>query len=208
MDQMFAFQLSLVLTTRAARDVLSFASQGNGESAGSEAEARERGAQALSALLPAAIAKIPESGPGRGGVRRGVAVWLRSLGVLEPTAKARQFSVTYKAFRRGPVESHLIFTLDGGREPIAWDKLRSVVDEPLEVRERRGPVRKDTDTGAASGPADEDDSDDWLLGAEVDSSPERNEVRIALDDDVVKLLEHRSLALPRTAALVYKASGD
>ena len=54
MDQMFAFQLSLVLTTRAARDVLSFTSQADGAAgaAGGEAEARERGAQALVSLLP------------------------------------------------------------------------------------------------------------------------------------------------------------
>ena len=54
MDQMFSFQLSLVLTTRAARDVLSLAKDGEagGGEAGSEAEARERGAQALAALLP------------------------------------------------------------------------------------------------------------------------------------------------------------
>ena len=126
--------------------------------------------------------------------------------MLERTAKARQFSVTYKAFRRGPVESHLIFTLDAGREPIAWDKLRSVVDEPLEVRERHGLAR--TEAAGATNPLDEDDSDDWLLGAVVDCSPEHGELRIALDDDVLKLLEHRSLTLPRTAALVYKASGD
>src|SRR5450759_3219762 len=55
MDQMFSFQLNLVLTTRAARDVLTVAA-GNGgasgENGGTEAEARERGAQALAGLLP------------------------------------------------------------------------------------------------------------------------------------------------------------
>src|SRR5258708_37146287 len=258
MDQMFAFQLTLVLTTRAARDVLSFASQGNAEAAGGEAEARERGAQALSALLlprqaftvylrnggpgndgeqvielrvatdaeaapngglvqklggktlalvgtekrdrysgdgqfvlfgaraipdvygqkdaysqtaqvtfsdsggaegglpaklAAAIAKMPEPRAQRESVQRRLADWHRYLGVLERTAKARQFSVTYKAFRRGPVESHLIFTLDAGREPIAWDKLRSVVAQPLEARERRDLARTDTGARAAGAAA-------------------------------------------------------
>ncbi len=316
MDQMFACQLSLVLTTRAARDVLSFAPAavgGGNPEGGNEAETRERGAQALAALLPprqaftlylrnggpgndseqvielrvatdaesapntalseklggkslalvgtekqdrysgdgqfvlfgaraipdvygqkdayslpaqisfgegganggaegglpakllAALAKMPEPRALRESVQRRLADWHRYLGVLERTAKARQFSVTYKAFRRGPVESHLIFTLDGGREPVAWDKLRSVVDEPLEVRERRGLARTED---APAGGADEDDGDDWLLGSVVDCSPERGELRLALDEDALKLLEHRTVALPRTAALVYKASGD
>ena len=254
---MFSFQLSLVLTTRAARDVLALQAvngEGAGESAGSESAARDAGTQALAALLPprqafniylrnggpgndseqvielrvatdvdsvpnaalmdrlggktlalvgtekqdrysgdgqfvlfgaraipdvygqkdaysqtalvsfgegdaggfpaklaAAIAKMPEARAQRESVQRRMADWHRYLGVLERTAKARQFSVTYKAFRRGPVESHLIFTLDGGREPIAWDKLRSVVDEPLEVRERRGLVRKDTEPARPAG---------------------------------------------------------
>jgi hypothetical protein len=309
MDQMFSFQLNLVLTTRAARDVLSLASGNNGNGGEqdrvSEAEARERGAQALAGLLAprqpfivylrnggqgndgeqvvelrvatdaasapnaalmerlggktlalvgtekedrytgagqfvlfgaraipdvygqkdacsqpaqvsfdeqgaglpakllAVIARLPEPRAQREVVQRRLADWHRYLGVLERTAKARQFSVTYKAFRRGPVESHLIFTLDAGREPIAWDKLRSVVDESLEVRERRGLAL----TGGTEVP-DDDDGDDWLLGFVVDCSPEHNELRLALDEDVEKLLEHRSLALPRTAALVYKASGD
>lgn len=320
MDQMFSFQLNLVLTTRAARDVLAFAAvtKGNGGSgdgeAGTEAEARERGAQALAALLGAgqaprqaftvylrnggqgsdgeqvvelrvatdassapntalieklggktlalvgtekedrysgdgpfvlfgaraipdvygqkdaysqaaqvsfgeggpgggmpakliaAIAKMPEPRTQRESVQRRLSDWHRYLGVLERTAKARQFRVRYKAFRRGPVESHLIFTLDAGREPIAWDKLRSVVDEPLEVREQRGLAR--TDGAGVASPPDEDDSDDWLLGFVLDCSPERNELRVALDEDAQKLLEHRSVALPRSATLLYKASGD
>src|SRR6266571_4543252 len=74
MDQMFAFQLTLVLTTRAARDMLSFASPDNEEGAarvaGGEAEARERGAQVLAALLPARTAftvYIRNGGPGNDG---------------------------------------------------------------------------------------------------------------------------------------------
>src|SRR5262249_12623631 len=75
-----------------------------------------------------------------------------------------------------------------------------------EVRERRGLPR--TANGGSGAPGDEDDSDDWLLGFVVDCAPERNELQLALDEDAEKLLEHRSLALPRSAALVYKASGD
>ena len=168
------------------------------------------------ARLLAAIAKMPEPRAQRESVQRRLSDWHRYLGVLERTAKARQFSVTFKAFRRGPVNSHLIFTLDPGREPIEWDKLRSAVDEPLEVRERRGlsrtaagPERPGNGPArAGNGQAADDDADDWLLGYVVDCDPERNELRLALDEDVEKLLEHRSLTLPRSAALVYKASGD
>src|SRR5262245_6993692 len=75
MDQMFSFQLSLVLTTRAARDVLALL-PGNGEAAdreagakeaGGEAEARERGTQALRSLLPprqAFTVYLRNGGPG------------------------------------------------------------------------------------------------------------------------------------------------
>jgi hypothetical protein len=42
----------------------------------------------------------------------------------------------------------------------------------------------------------------------VGSDPDKNELTLALDEEVEKLLEHRSLTLPRAASLVYKASGD
>jgi hypothetical protein len=113
--------------------------------------------------------------------------------------------VSYKAFRRPPGSVLVTFALDAGREALPWDKLKAALDEPLEVRERRGPAR----TG--SPPADdEDDSNDWLLGYVTDVAPERGEVTVALDDDTAKLLDsgRSGLALPRAAALVYKASGD
>ena len=154
--------------------------------------------------LLAAIAKMPEPKAQRETVQRRLGDWRRYLGILERTAKARQFSITYKAFRRGPSANQLIFTLDPGREPIAWDKLRSAVDEPLEVRERRGPSGRN----GSGAPGEDDDADDWLLGYIVECAPDKNEVRLALDDETEKLLEHRTLALPRSAALVYKAAGD
>ena len=51
---MFSFQLNLVLTTRAARDALALPSSNNGatsENGASDAEARDKGAQALAALI-------------------------------------------------------------------------------------------------------------------------------------------------------------
>ncbi len=153
--------------------------------------------------LLAAITRLPEARAQRETVGRRLADWHRYLGVLERTAKARQFAVSYKAFRRGASTNLLIFTLDPGRTPIPWDKLGAVLDEPLEVRERRGLART-----AKGTPEDEDDSDDWLLGVVVGSDQTKNELTIALDEDVEKLLEHRTLSLPRAAALIYKASGD
>ncbi|MCC6190963.1 MAG: AAA family ATPase, partial [Anaerolineales bacterium] len=92
--------------------------------------------------------------------------------------------------------------LDTGREP-PWDKLRNALDEPLEARERRGLAR-----GSGSAPPDEEDSGDWLLGYVVGADAERGELTLALDEEVEKLLEQRALTLPRSATLVYKASGD
>ena len=59
------------------------------------------------AKLAAALAKMPEPRAQRETVQRRLADWRRYLGVLERTAKARQFSVTYKAFRRGPAASRI-----------------------------------------------------------------------------------------------------
>ncbi|MCC7361995.1 MAG: AAA family ATPase [Anaerolineales bacterium] len=162
-----------------------------------------RGEAGLPMRLLAAVSKLPEARAQRETVSRRLADWHRYLGLLERTAKARQFNVTYKAFRRAGAETILTFTLDPGREPIPWDKLKAALDEPLEVRERRGLTRSDPDA-----PPDEDDSGDWQLGVIVSLEPERGEVTLALDDDAARMLEHKSLALPKTAALIYKASGD
>lgn len=150
----------------------------------------------------AAVARLPEARVQREGVQRRLADWHRFLGIVERTARARQFTVAYQAFRRGPSTSLLTFALDTGREP-PWDKLGNALDEPLEVRERRGLAR-----GGGSAPPDEEESGDWLLGHVVGADPERGELTLALDEEVEKLLEHRALTLPRSATLVYKANGD
>jgi len=173
-----------------------------------------RGEAGFPMRLLAAVAKLPEARAQRETVQRRLADWHRYLGVLERTATARQFTVNYKAFKRGGGANILTFTLDAaGREPLPWDKLKAALDEPLEVRERRGLARTPTapgqaDAAATAVPADEDDSGDWLLGVIVGSDPERGELHLALDDDAARLLEHKTLTLPRTAGLVYKAAGD
>ena len=149
--------------------------------------------------LLAAVARLPEARAQRETINKRLADWHRYLGVLERTAKARQFIVSYKAFRRQPSGVLVTFTLDPARDPIPWDKLKSALDEPLEVRERRGLART-----ANGQPEEEDDGDDWLLGYVVEAVPDRNELTVAIDDDVAKLLDSRSpsLVLPRAAALV------
>jgi hypothetical protein len=150
--------------------------------------------------LLAAVSRLPEARAQRETINKRLADWHRYLDVLERTARARQFSVSYKAFRRPPGSALVVFTLEAGREPLPWDKLKAALDEPLEVRERRPNIP----------PAEDDDGDDWVLGYVTDVAPERSEITVALDDDATRLLEggRGGLALPRAAALVYKASGD
>jgi hypothetical protein len=93
------------------------------------------------ARLLAAVTRLPEARAQRETVGRRLADWHRYLGVLERTAKARQFAVSYKAFRRGASASLIIFTLDPGRTPVAWDKLGAVLDEPLGPHRQR-PARR------------------------------------------------------------------
>ncbi len=152
--------------------------------------------------LLAAITRLPEARAQREGLQRRLADWHRYLGVLERTARARQFTLAYKSFRRSPSGVFVTFTLEPGREGIPWDRVRSALDEPLEVRQRNGLAR------SAAGAVEEDDSGDWLLGTMAEAAPERNEVTVALDEEVERLLASRAIELPRAGALAYKAAGD
>jgi hypothetical protein len=163
-----------------------------------------------------AVSQLPEARARRESMQGRLADWRRYLAVLERTAKARQFSVAYRAFKRAERGPLITFLLEAGRgQEIPWERLRSAMDEPLELREKRGlarsgpPAPSAAQAGSPNGPSrDDDDSDDWLLGYLVDCAPDRNELTLALDEDAERLLEHRGRELPRSAVLVYKASGD
>lgn len=153
----------------------------------------------FSPRLLTAIRRLPEPRAQRESIQKRLTEWNGYLGVLERTAKARQFIVAYTSLKRSANNRQITLTLTGD---VPWDKVRNALEETLEIVER--PMPKTPNGEMEIG--EEDDA--YPLGALSDIFSDRNEIRLSLDEESVELFERRNWNLPKAAHICYRASGD